>query len=136
MRLLPPLALVTGALVLAIAVPAHARGEHAERKKGGGLSYTQFPALTATILHADGRRGVLSVEAGVDCPDPAVKARADLLGPRMRDAYVQFLAAYAAALASGAPPDADQIAAALQRRTDAVVGRPGARLLLGTILVN
>ncbi len=124
------------ALALAAPGPAAAKAEHAERKKGGGLSYTQFPALTASVFRSDGRRGVLSVEAGIDCPDPAVKARADLLGPRLRDAYVQYLAAYAAGLAPGTIPDADQIAAALQRKTDAVVGRPGARLLLGTILVN
>ena len=120
-------------LLLGLAAPAQAA---AERKKGGGLSYTQFPALTATIVRANGRRGVLSVEAGVDCPDPAVKARTDLLEPRLRDAYVSFLVTYAATLSAGAPPAADQIAAALQRRTDQVVGRPGARFLLGTILVN
>ena len=124
------------ALALAAAAPAaQARGEHAERKKGGGLSYTQFPALTATVMRANGRRGVLSVEAGIDCPDPVVKTRADLLTPRLRDAYVQFLSIYAAALGSG-PPDADQIAAGLQRKTDLVMGRPGAKLLLGTVLVN
>jgi hypothetical protein len=127
--------LACAGLTLALAAPVHA-AEKAERKKGGGLSYTQFPALTATIVRPDGRRGVLSVEAGIDCPDPAVKARADLLEPRLRDAYVQFLGVYAAALAAGSLPDADQIGAGLQRRTDAVVGRPGARLLLGSILVN
>lgn len=120
----------------AAAPSAFAKAEHAERKKGGGLSYTQFPALTASLFRGDGRRGVLSVEAGVDCPDAAVKARADLLGPRLRDAYVQYLAAYAASLAPGSAPDADQISAALQHKTDMVVGRPGAKLLLGTILVN
>lgn len=125
-RLLVPL------LSLALAATAQA----AERKKGGGLSYTQFPALTATIVRPNGRRGVLSVEAGVDCPDPAVKARADLLEPRLRDAYVSFLTLYAATLSAGSPPDADQIAAGLQRKTDQVVGRPGAKLLLGSILLN
>ena len=130
-----PRLLLCTLLSLAVAAPA-AAAEHAERKKGGGLSYTQFPALTATIVRPNGRRGVLSVEAGIDCPDPAVKARADLLEPRLRDAYVQFLLTYAATLTAGAPPDAEQIAAGLQRRTDQVVGRPGAKLLLGSILVN
>ena len=135
--LAPPAVLaVLLALGPPLAAPAFAKAEHAERKKGGGLSYTQFPALTASVFRGDGRRGVLSVEAGVDCPDAAVKARADLLGPRLRDAYVQYLAAYAAGLAPRTAPDADQIAAALQRKTDVVMGRPGAKLLLGTILVN
>lgn len=129
----PPVALAFALAAALVATSAHAA---AERKKGGGLSYTQFAALTATIVKPDGRRGVLQVEAGIDCPDGAVKARADLLGPRLRDAYVQFLSIYAGALASGALPDADQIGAGLQRKTDQVIGRPGAKLLLGTILVS
>jgi len=33
-------------------------------------------------------------------------------------------------------PNADQIAQLLQRATDRVLGRPGAKLLLGTVMVN
>jgi hypothetical protein len=39
-----------------------------EKKKGGGISYIQFRTLTATVFRPDGRRGVLTVEAGVDVP--------------------------------------------------------------------
>ena len=50
--------------VVAIALAGSAAaGEKAERKKGGGLSYTQFPALTATIVRANGRRGVALSDA-------------------------------------------------------------------------
>ena len=120
---------------LAAAAPAHASGG-GERKKGGGLSFTQFKPLMATVVRPDGRRGVLSVEAGIDTPDARLKARADVLEPRLRDAYVQVLNAYAAAIPPGAPPDIDLLAQRLQLATDRVVGAPGSRLLIGTVIVN
>jgi len=43
---------------------------------------------------------------------------------------------YAAGLPPGAPPNADYLGSSLQRQTDSTLGRPGARLLLGSILVN
>jgi hypothetical protein len=92
--------------------------------------------LTATVFRPDGRRGVLTVEAGVDVPDAALRDRANLSQPRLRAAYVQFLESYAGGLAPGAPPDADYISSQLQNQTNLVLGRPGARLLLGSILIN
>ena len=43
---------------------------------------------------------------------------------------------YAAGLASGALPNADYIAQTLQRQTDTILGRPGAKVLLGAIIAN
>ena len=106
-----------------------------EKKTSGGLSYTPLPTLTAPLL-AGGRRGVLTVEAGTDTPDKALKARVDLLGPRLRDAYASVLATFAAALPAGAPPDVDLLAQRLQAATDRVVGRPGCRFLIGTVMAE
>ena len=99
-------------------------------------TYTAFDALTANIRRVDGRRGVLTVQGGLDVKDPALRARATLSTPLLRDAYVRALSLYAASLAPGSPPDIDQIALRLQRATDDVLGRPGARLLVGTVMVN
>ncbi|MDO8377586.1 Tat pathway signal protein [Phenylobacterium sp.] len=125
---------------LAAALPAAARasggGEKSEKKKGGGLSYLQLPTLTATIMRVDGRRGVLTVETGIDIPDVALRARAELLAPRFRAAFVQALQIYASGMNASGPPNADFIARELQRETDRVLGKPGGRLLLGTILIN
>ena len=115
------------------AAPARAAEE---KKKGGGQSFIQIPTMTATIIRADQRRGVLTVETGVDVPDNALRTRAELSQPRLRAAYTQFLQTYAATLAGGVPPNADYMARELQRQTDTVLGKPGARLLLGTILMN
>lgn len=115
---------------------ARAAPQADEKKKGGGISYIQFRTLTATVFRADGRRGVLTVEAGVDIPDASLRARANISQPRLRAAYIQFLETYAGGLPPGSPPDADYIARALQAQTNQVLRQPGARLLLGTILIN
>jgi len=124
-------------LVLAglIAGPAAAAGG-GEKKKGGGATFIQIPTMTATILRRDDRRGVLTVETGLDVPDATLRTRAELSQPRLRAAYAQFLQTYAATLAGGMAPNADYVARELQRQTDTVLGKPGARLLVGTIMIN
>ena len=114
---------------------AHGAGA-AERKKGGGDGFVQLPALNASILRSSGRHGVLSVEAGLDIPDAALRGRAEASMPRLRDAYDRFLTGYAQALPAGGAPDPQVVGERLQRATDQVLGRPGARVLLGTLLVN
>jgi hypothetical protein len=124
-------------LIAALAPKAAlAAREVVEKKKGGGLSYIQFQTLTATIFRPDGHRGVLTVEAGIDVADEKLRDRANISQPRLRAAYVQFLQIYAAGLPPGAPPNADYVAQQLQLQTNRVLGQPGARLLVGTILIN
>ncbi|MDR3508142.1 MAG: Tat pathway signal protein [Caulobacteraceae bacterium] len=107
-----------------------------EKKKGGGITFVQMSTLTATVLRGDGHRGVMTVEVGVDIPDGALRAKAQISLPRLRAAYIQMLQAYASGLGPGGAPDADYIARVLQKETDRVLGKPGGKLLLGTILVN
>ena len=117
-----------------IALPDLVRAE--ERKKGGGSSFIQINTLTATVIRPDGRRGVMTVETGIDVPDAGLHARAEASTPRLQAAYAQVVQIYATGLPGGALPNADYLAVQLQRQTDMVLGRPGAKLLLGTILVN
>lgn len=124
--------LIAAALAFA---PALARAQD-RRKKGGGPSFIQLDTLAATITRPDGRRGVMTVEVGIDVPDPSLHARAAESTPLLRAAYSEVVRTYAAGLPPGAPPDADYLSRELQRQTDITLGRPGARLLLGTILVN
>jgi hypothetical protein len=120
----------------ALLAPATALAQEAQKKKGGGISFIQFQTLTATIIRPDGRRGVLTVDAGVDVPNAGLRAKVNLVLPRLRAAYVQVLQAYVYGLNPGAPPDPDYLAMMLQRETDSVLGQPGAKLLLGAMLVN
>jgi hypothetical protein len=110
--------------------------ETEEKKKGGGQDYIQIPTLTATITRPDGRRGVLTVETGVDVHDRKLHDLAESSTPRLRAAFANVVMTYGAGLSPGSPPNAEYLSRELQRQTDLVLGRPGARLLLGTILVN
>jgi hypothetical protein len=126
--------LVLTALALALTPGlAHAA---AERKKGGGLSYIQFDAFTVTVRRPDGRRGAMSIEAGIDVADPVLHTRADQSKPILRDAYMRWLTIYGLTLAPGALPNLEQIRAELQRITDRTLGRPGAKLLIGSVMVS
>jgi hypothetical protein len=116
--------------------PVGARAAGADKKKSGGGSYVPVQTLLGTTLRGSGRRGVLSVDCGLDVPDEGLRTRAEQSVPRLRAAYVQTIQSYAAGLPVGALPNAEYIAQSLQRQTDAILGRPGARILLGAIIVN
>jgi hypothetical protein len=117
------------------ATPALA-AEKAEKKKGGGENFIQLPTLTATVLKPGGERGVMTVEVGVDVPDGGLRRRAQQSIPLLRDAFTREMLTYAPSLAAGGPPNPDIISIQLQRATDRTLGRPGAKVLLGTILIN
>ncbi|WP_417230539.1 Tat pathway signal protein [Brevundimonas sp.] len=106
---------------------------------GGGSSSTssfvRFPTVTATIQRANGRRGVLTVETGVDVPDTGLRTRAEQSAPRLRAAYNTVVQQIASTMLPGAPPDVERMVSRLQAVTDTTLGRPGARLLLGTVMV-
>jgi flagellar basal body-associated protein FliL len=136
MRLVTLCLLIASAALLTTARADASAAGGGEKKKGGGESFIQFPTLTASLIRPGGRRGVLTVEAGLDVRDGALRSRAESSFPRLRDAYVRYLTTYAATVPPGGPPNPDTIAVALQRSTDQVLGKPGAKLLLGTVMIN
>ncbi|MCS6626987.1 hypothetical protein N0B44_29125 [Roseibacterium beibuensis] len=111
------------------------------RKTGGGgggapqPSYMRLPTVTANVIRSGGRRGVMTVETGLDTPDAALRARAAQSAPRLRAAYATVVQRAANALLPGAPPDVERLVAQLQAATDRTLGRAGARLLIGTVMV-
>ena len=115
---------------------ALAAGGGGEKKKSGGGAYLPISTLLATTLRGGGRRGVLSVDCGLDVPDAALRTRAEQSVPRLRAAYVQTIQAYASGLGPTALPNADYIGTTLQRQTDLILGKPGAKVLLGAIIAN
>jgi hypothetical protein len=122
-------------IALAAALPLAARGDE-KKKKSGGPNYLQLDTLTGTTRKAGGRRGVLTVDCGLEIEDGKLRDYADKSLPRLRAAYVQVVEVYAAGLPSGSEPNADYIARELQRQTDLILKRPGARLLLGAVVAN
>jgi hypothetical protein len=133
-RRLASLILFASLLAPQAAIASEGGGE--KKKKSGGTSYISLDALSATVIRPDGRRGVLMVETGLDIPDQALRDKAEKLIPRLRAAYFQTVQVYAAGLTPGLPPNVDYISRELQRQTDLALGKPGARLLLGSVMVN
>src|SRR5438270_6890021 len=105
------------ALALAAAPLAARAADGEKKKKSGGVSYIPIETLTGATTRAGGRRGVLTVECGVDIPDGNLRARAEAIMPRLRAAYVQTVMIYAAGLPPGTAPNADFLATSLQRET-------------------
>jgi hypothetical protein len=122
--------------VLAGALSGAALAQDEKKKKTGGTDYVMLNTITGTTIRAGGRRGVLTVDMGLSVPDPKLREFANLALPRLRAAYVQVVLTYAAGLPSSAPPNPDLIAQNLQRQTDMILGRPGARVLLGAVVSN
>ncbi|WP_284876492.1 Tat pathway signal protein [Brevundimonas sp. MEB006b] len=124
--------------LLGLAVVATAASTSARASSGGAApsadTYIRLPVITASILQANGRRGVLTIETGVDVPDATLRTRAQQSAPRLRAAYNTAAQRFANGLRPGVVPDIDQLSAQLQAATNATLGRPGARLLLGTVM--
>ncbi|WBT06781.1 Tat pathway signal protein [Brevundimonas vesicularis] len=124
--------------LLGLAVVATAASTSARASSGGAApsadTYIRLPVITASILQANGRRGVLTIELGVDVPDATLRTRAQQSAPRLRAAYNTAAQRFANGLRPGVVPDIDQLSAALQAATNATLGRAGARLLLGTVM--
>lgn len=132
--ILPAVALPGGALASGKKAEGGEGGDKKKKKPDG--SYLTVGLITASIMRGSGRRSVLAIETGVDVPDPVLFAKVDRLTPRLQAAYVQSIQIYAAGMSPYGVPDADYISRELQRQTDVVVGVRGARLLLGSIMVN
>ncbi len=126
-------ALLGLAAVAVTAAPAKASSEGGTT--ASAATYVRQPTVTATILRPDGRRGVMTVETGVDVPDATLRLRAEQAGPRLRAAYNTVVQANGRLLLPGGPPDVERLSRELQAATDAVLGRRGAKLLLGTVMV-
>ncbi len=106
------------------------------KKKGGGIGFTQFPMLTVFTQAASNRHGTMSVDMGLYADDPKLSAQIRLYQPRLQDAYISKLQAYAALLSSRSLVNTDYISGQLQAATDQILGRKGAKVLLGSVLMN
>src|SRR6185295_10271887 len=106
------------ALTLALITPCLAMGKEAEPKdKAGASPFIELQTLNASTLRANGSRGVVTVDNGLNVPDPTLRALASASTPRLRAAYNAFLSKYMIGLPPGAPPNADLLANEFQRLT-------------------
>jgi hypothetical protein len=122
--------LLLAALALAAPLPAWSSDKNKTISP-----YVAMRAVTLTIIRPNGRRGAMTVEVGLNIPDEQLRELAMASQPILRDAYLRALQPYAMRLSPGAPPSAEFITLALQRETDRVLKRKGAKVLLGGVLV-
>lgn len=127
------------ALCLAATLPALAADQKAmaSHKITQAVSYVGLNPIYATVLD-DGRpAGFLLVSIGLDIPDARLRDQVNAALPLLRDAYVRNLMAFAAAaVRPREQPDVDLIARRLQAVTDRELHGPGARVLLGQVMLR
>ena len=100
-------------------------------------SYLMIDPIYTTIMDGNRPLGLLMVGIGIDVPDGDLRDKADHDMPVLRDAYVRSLIVYTAtSVRPWRQPDVTEIADRLQRVTDRVLGRPGARLLLAQVAMR
>jgi hypothetical protein len=135
-RALFSLAPLAGLALAATALPARAsgggEGGEAEAPKD---SFMRLSTLTATVVRPDGQRGVMTVEIGLDVPDPETHAKATQAIPRLADAHNSVIQTTAATLLPGQVPDLTKLAHDLQVATFLILRKRGAVVLLGTVMV-
>lgn len=127
-------ALLMFMLLASVAPKSALASPKGEAKSGGGEM--PMPLATATVLRTHGRRGVMSVESTLVFTDGALLEHAKLSRPRLNAAFNEAVRGEAAHLLAGALPDVESLTRALQRAADRVLGRTGARVMLGTVMVT
>lgn len=118
------------------AVASNALASGAPKKKAGGANYTQLPMLTIATSQNGRRRGTLSVELGLYAETPNIVDVIKLSQPRLMDAYNTALRPYANALNASSLVDLNYMTTLLQTATDRVLGAKGAKVLLGSVVLN
>ncbi len=129
-------ALLACLALIALAPAAAQAGEGKDKEADEVKSpFIELPTLTASVMGTDGRRGVLTVQATLYAVDPAKRLKVVRAMPLLMNAYVPAMQQWSYNLPPGRTPNVDGLAMGLQQATNKVIG-PGARLLLGGVMVN
>lgn len=95
-----------------------------------------FP-IAISVVQDDRVRGQFQVWLGMDVPDEKLRAHAEAIKPRLRDAWMTRLSQYASTtLRARKPVNVDDLSRLLQSTADETLGKPGSRVLLGSVIVN
>jgi flagellar basal body-associated protein FliL len=98
-------------------------------------SFLPMPTLSAGVLQRSATRGTIIIDMGIDVPDEALRQRARLNAPRLRDALRTALATYSSTYyRDRTAPDPDELTRLLQQAIDRTLGGAGARVLLVNII--
>jgi flagellar basal body-associated protein FliL len=137
------------ALLAAMAGPAAASGSGGSSSSGSteqapasrqerltsAESFVPIPTLSAGVLQRNATHGTIVVDMGLDVPDAALRRRAQLNAPRLRDALRTALATYSSTYyRDRTAPDPTTLTRIMQQQIDRVLGAQGARVLLVNII--
>lgn len=98
-------------------------------------TYLPMPTFSAGVLQRNYNQGTMVVDMGLDIPDEALRRRAVLNAPRIRDALRTALANYSSVYYRvHTAPSPTELTRQMQVAVDRVLGAPGARVLLANII--
>lgn len=106
------------------------------KKAAAPPSFVQMPILTVFTPARGQKHGTLSVEIGLHADNAKIGEKMAQYMPRLRDTYVTTLQTYARTLSPRAVVDTQHVSQQLQAATDRVVGAPGLKVLLGSVILN
>ena len=143
----PAAPLLAVALFVALAAPAAASGggssAPAQQQESASIqerltsaeTYMPMPAFQAGVLQRNINQGTIVVDMGLDIPDAALRRRAQLNAPRLRDALRTALANYSSVYYRvRTAPSPTELTRQMQAAVDRVLGAPRARVLLANII--
>lgn len=144
MRIVAPIFAV---LMLAVlAAPAAASGSGAspaasqapatrQERLTSAETYMPMPTFSAGVLQRNDNQGTMVVDMGLDIPDAALRRRAQLNAPRLRDALRTALANYSSVYYRvQTAPNPTELTRQMQIAVDRVLGAEGAQVLLANII--
>jgi hypothetical protein len=124
-------------------------GKKKEKKSEGGSaakhqkqittleSWVSVYPIAVSIVQDDKVRGQIQVWFGMDVPDATLRARAEELMPRLRDAWLTRISQFASTSARvRKPANIDDMSRLLQTTADQMLGKPGSRVLIGSVIVT
>jgi len=98
-------------------------------------SFLPLPTLAAGVLQRHSTQGTIVIDMGLDVPDEALRRRAQLNAPRIRDALRTALATYSSTYyRDRTAPDPATLTRLLQQSVDRTLGAEGAQVLLVNII--
>ena len=142
MRRISPSLAVFVALSLSTGVavasePSKPKGGAPKRPPTSLKSWVMVDPFTISVIQDGDVRGKLTVNFGMDVPDTELRDRAEVLMPRLRDAWLRSLNLYAAtALRPHRQADVVELSARIQQTADEVLGKPGAKVLMAQAVVD
>jgi hypothetical protein len=98
-------------------------------------SWVPMPTLSAGVLQRYSSSGTLVIDCGLDIPDEALRRRANLNAPRLRDALRTALSTYATTFyRDRTAPEPVVLTRLMQQAVDRTLGSAGARVMMVNII--